>query len=179
MPSVTRCSLIEKRRRNTSPGMTSSPATFTFYSSPKACYLGSWHNITSVSQSKHQRSICLYLLHIASCLWNFFDSENVIDVVVKWTVRWKKGRRKGRGRKELFPPLVLIILSLKAKCQRILPKAKRALPDYPWHSHTVITVNAPTPVGAPFRPLQPLHMQFLLHEIFFLLLCLEKKNLSC
>lgn len=103
MPSVTRCSLIEKRRRNTSPGMTSSPATFTFYSSPKAYYLGSWHNITSVSQSKHQRSICLYLLHIASCLWNFFDSENVIDVCGQMNSEVKERKEEGKREEGTVP----------------------------------------------------------------------------
>lgn len=110
MLSVPGCSLIDKRR--TAFGEMSSSCLllvhFTHILMPVILDPG----LISLpfSQVKHQGSVWLYLLHTSSCLWNFFDSESVIDAFGQMNAKVKGGR------KETISSLVPITLSLKTKC---------------------------------------------------------------
>lgn len=96
MLSVSRCSLIDKRRT-------------AFWEMSSSCLLlvHFAHVLMPVildpglislpfSQAKHQGSVWLHLLHTSSCLWNFFDSESVIDVFGQVNAKVKEGREGGR-----------------------------------------------------------------------------------
>lgn len=170
MPSVPRYPLMNKRRRTAFQEMACPSCLLLTRVNP---------GITSLpfSQFKHQRSVWLYWLHTSSCLGIFFDSE----ALVKWIQgEVREGMRKRRKKEgtvfsldSRHPPFKGQMLENSTKGQESFTLATP--PSHPWHPHTVIKVNVPTPLGVPSSSLQPLHMQFLFPGIsFFLLLCLEK-----
>lgn len=170
MPSVHRYPLMNKRKRTTFQEMACPSCLLLVRVNP---------GITSLpfSQFKHREvSGFIYSTHPLACefsliqrLWsNEYEGEG------------REGMRKRRKKEgtvfsfdSCHPPFKGQILENSTKGQESFTLATP--PSHPWHPHTVIKVNVPTPLGVPSSSRQPLHMPFLFPGIsFFLLLCLEK-----